>query len=430
MDGILVETQPSLEQSSIDIIFVNPIDPSLLCPVCHQALRSPVKLPCGHKFCQQCLTVDGSSATCLVCQKAGQAVPDKATQKIVQSLQVFCSFQHNECNWAGPLMDLPGHVAVCEMRDIVCSKGCGDIYQKKHEAAHLEKECKARSDTCQYCKKEVSTKGMTVHLKVCLSVPVKCPNQCGVESILREELANHLPVCPQAGNACPFAEWGCEYAGGRQMLQKHIKEEPIRHLTYLCDGVIELKAMLAFMQLNTEKMIRTIGTLECKSSNLEKMYGAQLVWRLDNIQQRQNEAKSGARSTIFSIPFVSSRHGYKMCLSACLYGDGPVRGHYFSVYVTILRGEYDALLQWPFTHKVTVSLMDQNGLEKDRVNIDYVIRPMASRENKVFLDRPTSERNASFGAQKLCLLETLITYIQDDSIFLKCVVDTETMPIL
>ncbi|KAF8359157.1 trf-1 [Pristionchus pacificus] len=431
MEGVIVDNGIAHDQSSpIDIIFVNPLDPSLLCPVCHQALRSPLKLTCSHKFCLQCISVDGSTATCLVCQQQGQAVPDKATQKIVQSLQVFCSFQHNECKWAGELKDLPGHVAVCQHKDIVCSNGCGEVYQKMNEAHHLANDCGKRSDVCPHCKKEVSVKGMAVHLKVCLSVPVTCPNQCGLEGISREELANHLPTCPMSGNACPFTEWGCEYAGGRQMLQKHIKDEPIRHLSYLCDGVIELKAMLAFMQLNTEKMIRTIGTLETKSSNLEKMYGAQLVWKIDNIQQRRNEAKSSARPTIFSPPFMSSRHGYKMCLSACLYGDGPSRGHYFAVYVTILRGEYDALLQWPFVHKVTVSLMDQGAVEKDRVNIDYVIRPTAGRENKAFLDRPVSERNASFGAQKMCLLETLNSYIIDDSIFLKCSVDTETMPIL
>lgn len=28
-----------------------------------------------------------------------------------------------------------------------------------------------------------------------------------------------------------------------------------------------------------------------QSSSLEKMYGAQLVWRIDNVRQRQNEAK-------------------------------------------------------------------------------------------------------------------------------------------
>ena len=74
------------------------------------------------------------------------------------------------------------------------------------------------------------------------------------------------------------------------------------------------------------------------------------------------------------------------------------RGKYLGVYVNIMRGEYDALLAWPFNHKVTVprcffafertfqitiSLMDQDANYEKRTNIDYVIRPIASRENKV-----------------------------------------------
>lgn len=39
-----------------------------------------------------------------------------------------------------------------------------------------------------------------------------------------------------------------------------------------------------------------------------------------------------------------------------------VRGEYMSAFVSIMRGEYDALLEWPFTHKVVITLMDQVGL--------------------------------------------------------------------
>lgn len=47
-----------------------------------------------------------------------------------------------------------------------------------------------------------------------------------------------------------------------------------------------------------------------------------MIWRIDNVKQKQNEARSGARTTIFSNPFMTGRHGYKMLLSASLYGDG------------------------------------------------------------------------------------------------------------
>lgn len=42
-----------------------------------------------------------------------------------------------------------------------------------------------------------------------------------------------------------------------------------------------------------------------------------------------------------------------------------------SVFVGIMRGEYDALLEWPFTHKVTITLMDQvrHGFYKQFLSI-------------------------------------------------------------
>ena len=56
--------------------------------------------------------------------------------------------------------------------------------------------------------------------------------------------------------------------------------------------------------------------------NLEKMYGAQLIWKIDSYAEKLQDAKSGKKTTIYSPPFLTSRHGYKMALSLCLYGDG------------------------------------------------------------------------------------------------------------
>ena len=36
------------------------------------------------------------------------------------------------------------------------------------------------------------------------------------------------------------------------------------------------------------------------------------------------------------------------------------RGTHISIFMEIQPGEYDALLPWPFSHKVTVTLLDQS----------------------------------------------------------------------
>lgn len=58
---------------------------------------------------------------------------------------------------------------------------------------------------------------------------------------------------------------------------------------------------------------------------LEKLYGAQYIWRIDNYRKRFEEAHSNKKPMIFSPPFLSGRHGYKMTVSAALFGDGPGR---------------------------------------------------------------------------------------------------------
>ncbi|TKR76893.1 hypothetical protein L596_017965 [Steinernema carpocapsae] len=418
--------------SDVDVIFADALPEELQCPLCSQALRMPMRLTCGHAVCHGCVP-ELKSKTCLKCtQQVDVSVVhlDRGLQKAIQQLQVKCSYVANGCPWRGVLKDLQVHVNGCELRDIVCPRGCGDFFPKKDERKHFETECSKKMVVCEDCQKEVSQRGIEVHRKVCPMVLISCPNQCELLERPREEINLHLATCPKVGSSCPFAEFGCTYMGGRELLQKHMKEEPIRHLSLLCDGVLELKSLVSHMHLNMEKMIRNMQKLQTKSDILEKLYGSQLVWRIDNVRQKQNEARSGTRTTVFSTPFMSGRHGYKLIASVALYGDGPMRGQYLSVFIGIMKGEYDAILAWPFVHKVTFTLMDPNPNVEERNNVIYVVKPSSSRENRPYLDRPISERNASFGAQKFCDLEVLDNYVRDDVLYIKINVDTEHMVVL
>ncbi|CAJ0954919.1 unnamed protein product, partial [Mesorhabditis belari] len=414
------------EVNNVDIVFDKELPDELACPCCEQALRLATKAPCGHLYCQECLN---GLKNCMVCNAEipiGSGKLEKNTMRKIQALGVLCSWQDQGCSWRGVLKDLEKHALGCEYREIVCKQGCGQIYAKKNEELHLLEECGRRGVICPDCNKEIPAKAIDVHNKFCGMAIINCPNQCGLENVTRDLAHAHLPLCPKRGNGCPFGEFGCDYAGEKRALQKHISEEPIRHLTYLCDGVVELKMLLTHMQSQMETMTKAMQDLQIKSNILEKLYGSQLVWRIDNFRQKQNEARSGAKSTIFSTPFMSGRHGYKMICSVCPYGDGAARGQYFSIYVAIMRGEFDALLPWPFTHKVTFTLMDQTRINGKANNKTYVVKPITSRENKVFLERPVSERNAAFGAQKFCDLSQLESFIVDDTIFIKVNIDLET----
>ena len=56
-----------------------------------------------------------------------------------------------------------------------------------------------------------------------------------------------------------------------------------------------------------------------------------------------------------------SRNGYKMCIRAYLNGDGSGYNTHLSVFFVLMKGEYDALLRWPFDYKVSMILVGKEG---------------------------------------------------------------------
>lgn len=48
----------------------------------------------------------------------------------------------------------------------------------------------------------------------------------------------------------------------------------------------------------------------------------QFYRRIDKVQKKMNESSHGFVKTIFSPPFMTGRYGYKMVLSAALFGEG------------------------------------------------------------------------------------------------------------
>ena len=103
-----------------------------------------------------------------------------------------------------------------------------------------------------------------------------------------------------------------------------------------------------------------------------------------------------------------------------------------SVFVCICKGEFDSLLEWPFNHKISLTLLDQCENMESRQHVTYVVKPNPCKENKPFLGRPTGDRNASFGAQRFVELDVVNSnnYIMENCIFIKVEIDTENMTLV
>ena len=59
----------------------------------------------------------------------------------------------------------------------------------------------------------------------------------------------------------------------------------------------------------------------------------------------------------YSPPFYSHPHGYKLCLKVYANGDGVGKDTHISIFVSLMRGEYDNNLQWPFEGDIVIEVL-------------------------------------------------------------------------
>ncbi|CAD5111580.1 DgyrCDS881 [Dimorphilus gyrociliatus] len=421
-----------------DVIFVNELEKQYECVACNKVLRYAVQFKaCEHRCCSACLPqLMKVEPRCPIDQikiEKQNIRVDKTFQKEVDALEILCSFKEKGCEWAGYLGELNVHLSDCLYRVIKCPMGCEVDLEKRFVDKHVEEDCVKRLVPCEYCHENFIYEEEELHLEDCQKFPIECPNKCGISKIAKDEVKVHLEEeCPRQLTDCLFVRAGCEYKCERNEMDIHMKENFKDHLKMAIRNITANDKSLRIFSKSLQAQNERVNVVEEQVVGLEKLYGSQLLWKIDKHSEKMAEAKSGKKPTIYSPTFLTNRHGYRLALSSSLYGDGKARGQTMSLYVSICKGEYDALLKWPFTHKITFTLIDQCENLNERKNIDYTIKPNLCKENLSFLSKPIGDRNASFGAQKFIELDVLKTrdYTKNDCLYIKVAVDSEDMPLL
>lgn len=151
-------------------------------------------------------------------------------------------------------------------------------------------------------------------------------------------------------------------------------------------------------------------------------YDGTLIWKIPDVRHRRKEAVYKKKTSLYSPPFYTSRNGYKICMQAYLNGVGDGYKTHISLLFVLMRGEFDALLKWPFDQKVSLTLVDQNHHK----NIVQTFRP--EPESGSF-QQPQTEMNVASGFPKFADLSVFDdpTYVRDDTMYFKCVVDTSSI---
>ena len=158
-------------------------------------------------------------------------------------------------------------------------------------------------------------------------------------------------------------------------------------------------------------------------ASLVSTFNGDFIWRIPDVSRRVRDAKTGKVTSIYSPPFYSSRMGYKMCIRAYMNGDGIGEKTHLSLFFVLMKGEFDALLTWPFQSSITLTLINQDN---PGANVREVFR--ANPKSKSF-QRPTTEMNVASGCPRFAALDYLTnpSYVKQDTLYIRCSVDTSCL---
>ncbi|XP_029441209.1 TNF receptor-associated factor 5-like [Rhinatrema bivittatum] len=176
-----------------------------------------------------------------------------------------------------------------------------------------------------------------------------------------------------------------------------------------------------------------IQDLQVKNSSLEsqlRLRGSTgpvssngiLVWKIKNFSGHLSAAKTEQRTSFYSPVFSTHPFGYQLCCRIYPNGDGSGKGSHLSLFLAIVRGDYDDILPWPFRQKVTLMVVDQSGQQK-HFRETFVPDTLSASFHK-----PKTQMNVASGSPQFIkhnlLLGSASPYMKNNAIYVKVIVDS------
>ncbi|XP_063172241.1 TNF receptor-associated factor 1 [Candoia aspera] len=156
-------------------------------------------------------------------------------------------------------------------------------------------------------------------------------------------------------------------------------------------------------------------------SSKQVSYDGVFLWKITDVHQKCYEAICGKINSFQSPAFYTSRYGYKLCVRIYLNGEGRGKGTHISLFIVLLKGDHDALLPWPFTHKITFVLLSQD-------DGDHLAMALHPDPTSASFQRPETDMNEANGFARFVPLAKLqspkYAYLKEGTLFLKCIVET------
>ena len=350
------------------------------CPICLLVLREPYQATCcGKSFCKECIeSVRKSGQDCPTCNNPRfEIFRNLGLEQPLCDFKVYCTHKSKGCEWTGELRELDNHLNSDPPAD-KSLQGCPYTLIK----------CPL---SCAGCEKGVCRKDVKSHVNDNLLGHVMMQNaqMRSFEQQLQEchsQLQEHRSI---------ITELKAQLEEGKRD-KKHLEERMAR---------LEAKSG----NLDTPMVVskpQAPGCLDTRITSTVKPVGAELIMANFDEYKRDNDSWH-------SPHFHTHPNGYKMCLHVFANGVGSRQGTHLTVYVCLMRGEFDEQLKWPFRGNISIRLVNQ---EEDKDNIVKTITFNEStpqiRCQRVKADEPPLGCGCNF----LSLTELQPKYLKNDCI--------------
>ncbi|NWY39802.1 TRAF1 factor, partial [Sylvia atricapilla] len=212
------------------------------------------------------------------------------------------------------------------------------------------------------------------------------------------------------------------------VLNKEVESSNLEILAFRRQSELD-QNIIRGLELKIAELHRCLTQKDAGLSSLHKSllfseqasYDGIFLWKITEVGRKLQDSVSGRTVSLYSPAFYTAKYGYKVCLRVYLNGDGTGKGTHLSLFFVVMKGDYDALLPWPFRHKVTFMLLDQN-------NREHVIDAFRPDLTSASFQRPVTDMNVASGCPMFLPLAKLQSpkhaYVKEDTLFLKCIIDT------
>ena len=229
-----------------------------------------------------------------------------------------------------------------------------------------------------------------------------------------------------------FAAMQAEVISKVNQVREEMVNRTIQQETSLEYSKSEIEKIFKLLQAQDDNIMKQKNLLEDVHLRQElqevKATKGVFIWKINDLGRRKQDANDGRVLSLYSPPFFTSFHGYRMCIRCYLNGDGSGKGTHISVFFVVMKSEHDDLLPWPFKQKVTISLLNQETPSDTTSHITQSFMPDAKSSS---FQKPTKDMNIASGFPKFAPRSVLSDkrYAVNDTVYFKVKVDLSDIPL-